>query len=295
MADEVTFVQLRTFAIAARAGSFAQAAEQLVISQPSVSEQIMMLEQRLGYRLFRRRRGTTPVLTTEGVAALEEIDTILKSRNNLSDIGRKPAAKILLRISVGRYIRENYLRQVFSRLFREYPDVEIDLQPLFPPAEITRLLEDGELEMAIYGESVADELQPYSRIICETSTVAIAPPGTQARVAAGECSLDDFQFICPGRRDLAARNAKQCLRELGLTPRLPTMFVDFVDALAQLVEDGKGIGVAIGYAVADRIAAGRVEALDIPLLPHRRLIARGPHAPKVARAIEDILCEELAV
>lgn len=295
MADEVTFGQLRTFAVAARTGSFAHAAEQLVISQPSVSEQIMMLEERLGYRLFRRRRGTTPVLTVEGEAALEEIERILNARSNLLEIGRQPAAKILLRISVGHYLRENYLRQVFPRLFREYPEVEIDLQPLFTPTEVTRMLEDGELEMAIYAESVHAEIQPHTRKICETTTVVIAPPGTRARLAAGECSLDDFQFIYPGRRDVAKRNAKQFLRSMGLTPRLPTMFVDFVDALAELVEDGKGIGVTMAYAVADRIAAGTVEVLDMHLPPLRRLIARAPGAPEVTRAIEDILCEALAV
>jgi DNA-binding transcriptional LysR family regulator len=173
--------------------------------------------------------------------------------------------------------------------------VEIDLQPLFPPAEVTRMLEDGELEMAIYAEPVDAEVQPHTRTICETTTVVIAPPGTRARLTAGQCSLDDFQFIYPGRRDLAARNAKQYLRDLGVTPRLPTMFVDFVDALAQLVEDGKGIGVTMTYAVADRIAAGTVEALDMPLIPLRRLIARSPRAPAVTRAIEDILCEALTV
>jgi DNA-binding transcriptional LysR family regulator len=73
------------------------------------------------------------------------------------------------------------------------------------------------------------------------------------------------------------------------------MFVDFVDALAQLVEDGKGIGVTMTYAVADRIASGAVEALDLPLPPLRRLVARSPRAPQVAGAIEDILCEALRV
>jgi len=295
MTDEVTFVQMRTFAVAARVGSFAHAAEQLLISQPSVSEQIKVLEQRLGYRLFRRRRGTTPVLTTEGQAALEEIEAILAARNNLLRIGRQESAKVLLRISVGRYLRENYLRQVFPRLFREYPDVEIDLQPLFPPAEVTRRLEDGELEMAIYAESVTEEVQPYTRTICETATVVIAPPGVRAQLAAGKCTLDDFQFIYPGRRDLAARNAKAYLRDMGMTPRLPTMFVDFLDALAQLIADGKGIGITMRYAVADKIADGSIEVLDIPLPPLRRLVARSPRAPDVARAVEDILCEALMV
>jgi len=293
--EDVTFAQLRTFALAARASSFAQAAERLDISQPSVSEQIKTLEDRLGCRLFRRRRGATSMLTSEGEQALEEVDRILAARNSLFELARKPAGKVLLRICVGRYLRDNYIKQAMSGIYRKYPNVELDLQPIVPPAEITRQLENGKFDMAVYSQPVDAEMQPYSRRVCETSMAMIAPAGTKARIAAGKCSLDDFQFIYPGPRDLAVRNARQSLRAMGLTPRLPTMFVDFVETLAQLVEDGQGIGCTMNYAVADRIADGRVEVLDLPIPPLRRIVARSPHAPEVAEAIEDMLCDALMI
>ena len=293
--EDVTFAQLRTFACAARASSFADAADQLDISQPSVSEQVKILEGRLGCRLFRRRRGTTPVLTSEGEEALEEVEKILAASRNLFKLGRKSADKVLLRISVGPYLAENYLRRLIPRIYREYPNVQIDLQPLVSSTEVTQLVESGELELAVYAEPTDADLQPYSRLICELSMVVIAPPGTRARLAAGECALEDFQFIFPGRREISARWARQCLRDLQLAPSAPTIFVDFVDALAQLVEDGKGIGRTMRYAVQDRIDQGRIEALDIPLPPIRRLVVRSPSAPPEARAIEDMLCQALTV
>src|SRR5690606_28476083 len=114
---------------------------------------------------------------------------------------------------------------------------------------------------------------------CPLPMVVIAPPGTRAALAAGRCSLSDFQYIFPGRREVSARWARQCLRDLNLAPDAPTIFVDFVDTLAQLVEDGKGIGRTMRYAVEDRIREGRVEALDIPLPPIRRVVVRSPSAP----------------
>ena len=295
MQEDVTFAQLRTFALAARASSFAQAAEQLDISQPSVSEQIKTLEDRLGCRLFRRRRGATSRLTPEGEQALEEVDRILAAKNNLFMLSRKPTAKVLLRICIGRYLRDNYIRQAMPGIYRKYPNVELDLQPLVPPAEITRQLEIGKFDMAVYSQPIDAKMQPYSRNVCETAMAMIAPAGTKARLAAGRCSLDDFQFIYPGPRDLAARNARQSLRDLGLAPSLPIMFVDFVETLAQLVEDGQGIGCTMNYAVADRIADGRVEVLDLPIPPLRRIVARSPHAPEEAAAIEDLLCDALLI
>ena len=73
------------------------------------------------------------------------------------------------------------------------------------------------------------------------------------------------------------------------------MFIEFIDGLAEMVEDGQGIGFTMEYAVADRLAAGRLEVLDISLPQMRRLIARSPHAPKEAETVEDMLCEVLAI
>jgi len=123
MLDDMTFAQLRTFACAAKAGSFALAAEQLNITQPSVSEQIKTLENRLGCRLFRRRSGTTPILTPGGEEALEEVEAILAASNNLIELCRRSVEKITLTIAVGPYLRENYVRQIIPRIYREYPNV----------------------------------------------------------------------------------------------------------------------------------------------------------------------------
>lgn len=295
MLEDVTFAQLRTFACAARAGSFAKAAEQLDISQPAVSDQIKALEDRLGCRLFWRRRGTVPVLTVEGQEALESVDSLLTICNSLLARSRMSTEKILLRISAGPYLRESYLRPLIPEIYRAHPEVEIDLQPSVAPGDVLRLIENGELDLAILGLSEAMGSPPHTRLVCEVPLVVVAPPGTRARLAAGECTLEDFQFIFPGHRDVSARWARQCLRELGLKPRLPPIFIEFADSLARMVEAGQGIAHLMAYAVADKIAAGRLEILDIPLSPMRRFVARSPHAPDVAQDIESMFCAALSV
>ena len=293
MVEDVTFAQLRTFACAARVGSFVQAADKLEISQPVVSEQIKALEDRIGQPLFRRRRGTTPVLTAEGEDALETVMIILAAHDRLMERGRASPGKVMLRISAGPFLRDNYLRALIPRIYREYPDIEIDLQPTTNAGEVMRQIASGALDLAIYAIPVEEAAPPQSRMICELPLVLVAAPGTRARLAAGLCALDDFQFIFPWRRDLGARWAKTFLRDLKLAPRIPPYFTEFVDAIPPMVEGGQGIGHLMAHSIADRIAAGRLEILDVPLSPMRRFIARSPHAPEVAKAIEEMLCEAL--
>lgn len=290
-----TFPQLRTFVCVARTGSFAQAAALLEISQPAVSEQIRTLEDRLGRRLFERRRGTTPMLTPDGDEALETVEQILEAYDSLFLRGLKSLVKTTIRISAGPFLREHYFRLLLPRLYRENPEVEFDLRSVGSPTEAEDLLQSGELDLAIYSLPSDESIPRSARAICDLPVVMVAPPGTRARLAAGECTLNDFQYIFPTHRDVGTRWARKCLRDLQLAPRFEPRFIEFIDALAEMVENGQGLGYITEQAVAGRIAAGRLEVLDLPVVRVRRVISRSPAISEKGRAIESFLCETLAM
>lgn len=79
----ITLRQLQIFVAVVRAGSFRRCAEQLGMSQVSVSEQVRALEQRLGARLFERVAGGSPVITEKGRSAHARIVDILGSVDEL--------------------------------------------------------------------------------------------------------------------------------------------------------------------------------------------------------------------
>src|SRR5215831_14164640 len=68
--------QLRYFVAVAQAGNFSRAAERCHVSQPSLSQQILKLERRLGQPLF-SRLGRRAVLTDAGRLLLERATLIL--------------------------------------------------------------------------------------------------------------------------------------------------------------------------------------------------------------------------
>jgi len=288
-----TLAQLRTFACVARTGSFVRAAEALEISQPAVSNQIKSLEISLGRQLFRRRRGTTPQLNENGEEVLKAVLDILSECDDLLTRGRRATQKVLIRISVGPYLRDAYLRPLTPRICRECPDVEIELHPMKSEARSMQLIENGFIDLAVFAVTEPTLERSAARSVGELPMVAVAPPGTKQRLSSGEVLLEDMQFIFPLRRDIGAPWARSQLRRLHLVPRTPLLFVEFADLVADMVEEGQGIAFLLAHTVSDRIASGHLEVLDLGLQPLRRVIARSPKAPEIAKKVEKLLIETL--
>lgn len=85
----MTLIQLQCFYTVAAVGSFSKAAEQLYISQPSVSKHIAQLEQELKLTLF-SRLGKNVLLTAEGRRILQYCSDILMSLEHMD----KEAARL---------------------------------------------------------------------------------------------------------------------------------------------------------------------------------------------------------
>src|SRR6202040_1263792 len=70
--------QLRYFAAVARTGNFSRAARECRVAQPSLSQQILKLEDEVGERLFERTRRRA-ILTPAGTLFLPHALSILES------------------------------------------------------------------------------------------------------------------------------------------------------------------------------------------------------------------------
>src|SRR5882672_7858521 len=121
--------QLRYVVAVARTGNFSRAAEQCHVSQPSLSQQILKLEDELGERLFDRMKRVAK-LTTHGEAFLRRAMHILHE----VDAAKREAAeaKDLLRgsmfVGVLPTIAPYLLPEPMAEFTEKYPGVEIVVQ-----------------------------------------------------------------------------------------------------------------------------------------------------------------------
>ncbi|WP_336980627.1 LysR family transcriptional regulator [Altererythrobacter fulvus] len=289
---DFTLQQLRTFVCAAKAGSFSRAADQLGISQPAVSDQISMLEDRLGCQLFIRRRGTTPLLTNDGTKLLESAELMLSASKEMR--GDNPGSRRQrVRLCIGPRLRDVYLKPVLPRLYREHPEIELVLMPLIRPDEVQSGFDRGRIDIVVY--SVGDMIGswPNVRHIAEVPTVLVAAPGTRARLDAGEVTLDELNYIIHSSEAQPEHWVERQFRHKGIKPARPFLYVEFPDIIQQMVEDGQGVAVLMYEQVAESVADGRLEVIVADLPPLQRVVARAPSATPAARIVEDFVLAAL--
>jgi len=119
---------LRAFVAVAQTANFTRAAEQLLISQPSLSYTIRQLEGYLGLRLFARTTRAT-VLTPNGEQFLVEAKAVLKRFDAALDRAARMARGELGRLRVGYLIGAavDHVPSVLRAFTERYPDVAVEL------------------------------------------------------------------------------------------------------------------------------------------------------------------------
>jgi len=286
--EDITLGQLRTFVCAARVGSFVKAADELGISQPAVSDQIGALERRLGQKLFNRRRGTTPTLTTQGHEALRQSGQILSASANL--FGNSAACRERVRIVIGPFLRDIYLKPLIGSIYRKFPGIDIDLLPAMPWAEALKRLEDDEVDLVLYSLANLDQTSRHATKVCDVPVVFVVSPQTKAALQSGTMKLEELEFVIPTRPDMVAeRWVLQMIQDLGISPANPPRYLDNSDMVLKIAKDGLGAAYLMLESAKAEIERGEIAALDLPLKPMSRMLAVAPGANKAARFIRDEL------
>lgn len=122
---------LQIFAVAARTGSFKQAAEQLHVTPQAVSLQMKSLEDQLGFRLFERRPAGI-CITASGQQLLEYVDRgvalIHRGVAKVSDQQQMP----VIRVSASPWFAVNCLLPRLPEFEAEHPDWQVAVSTSVP-------------------------------------------------------------------------------------------------------------------------------------------------------------------
>jgi LysR family transcriptional regulator of beta-lactamase len=115
---------LRAFEVAGRHGSFTAAATELNVTQTAVSRMVRLLEQRLGFALFRRHANALE-LTVQGQALLTGLTDSFDSIARLSEQVAAMRAGPVLTVGVGPTLAVNWLIPRLGRFYQSHPQIEV--------------------------------------------------------------------------------------------------------------------------------------------------------------------------
>ncbi len=139
---------LKTFLEVNRTRHFGKASDNLCVTQAAVSARIRLLEDHLGVALFTRARNNI-LLTTEGERLIPHAESVLLSWSRAKqEVALKKELKFQLNVGTTIGLWHFMLRDRLS-LFREsFADMALKLD-IYSPHELTRLIEEGVLDLAL--------------------------------------------------------------------------------------------------------------------------------------------------
>lgn len=121
----MTLVQMQYFAAVCRTLNVTHAAQELHLTQPTLSAAIRSLEAECGVELFHHRANSLS-LTDEGLVLLEEITPLLKSYDRIQNVVRDHMLdRRYVRLSFSTIAGGQICPQLCSRYHELYPDVQV--------------------------------------------------------------------------------------------------------------------------------------------------------------------------
>lgn len=166
----------RAFYVAAKYENFSQAAEELFVSQSSVSQAIRALEQALDLQLF-RRIGKKVRLSEEGTFLFKELgpafERISRSERMLHDY--KEMERGTIRIGASDTLCRHYLLESFARFRRSHPKLSMELINA-PSPEIASAVENGSVDIGFVIGRQSDYTMFHTEILQEVEEVFFTSP-----------------------------------------------------------------------------------------------------------------------
>lgn len=144
----MTLNQLRYFCTASRCHSITKAAEELYVTQPTVSVAIRDLEIEFGISLF-YRKGNQLILTQEGEAFYEKATYILQYCNELqADYSSMSRVKPPLRIGIPPMLSTVFFPELLTAFHQDHPEIAVVLEE-YGSVRACNLVQQDTLDLAL--------------------------------------------------------------------------------------------------------------------------------------------------
>ncbi len=281
---------LRTFCVVAQKENITHAADQLHISQPTVSLQVQALEREMGEKLL-ERRGPSVRLTPEGRILYQLVQPIAAGIDSLKETFAASLGKMEqgeLNIAVGQSTALYVLPKYLERFCAAYPGIRINLHNVEGQSGMKKLLED-QVDLAVGPLLHIPDTIVYKPFV-SFGSILITPENHPLAELKSKITLEDigpYGLILPPRNMSTWRMVDTVFRQHEV-PYSVAMEAGGWEIVKRYVEMGLGISI-----VTEVCLTGHEKIVAIPLcdyFPARSyglIVRRGKFfTPQAKRFIE---------
>lgn len=288
--------KLEAFAKVVELKSFSRAAEQLLLSQPTVSEHVRSLEDELGQRLL-DRLGRVVEPTPVGLVLYGYVRRILGLRAEAVEAVAQFGNRLVGRITVGAgTIPGTYvLPELIGRFRRRYPSIKATLQ-ISSSQIVADAVLAGDLELGVVGAKWVQKRLHWTKLFSDELTLVIPSDhrwASKESVTMAELVKEPFVMREPGsgtRRVFAHILVKYGISEGDLQE---VAEMGSTAAIKEAVKAGMGISVLSRCAVQDELECGRLKVLSLAEQDLKRSFYLIQRNRRVISPVATLFCEYL--
>ena len=285
--------KLRIFATVARLGSFTRASEALHMTQPTVSQQIAVLESQIGTPLIERQSRRLR-LTAAGEALLPYAEQLLALADTATAMTRAAAglADRTLRLGIGPTLATYLLPQLLRRFRELHPQHHVYIS-VGNTGELLDMVAADTVDVVLVGSPAEHPKVVVTPFRHDHLVVIVAPEDAWAERE--EVTVDEvrarFLFTREPGSALHA-SVERVLGSAALQAETCTQLAE-TEAIKRCVEAGLGVALIQGIAIGREVAAGTLHALALTGADDRRTYAfgvrRGRELPEAGNALLELL------
>ena len=264
-----TLRQLEVFEAIARLGSFTRAAEELFLTQPTVSMQVKKLADDVGLPLF-EQVGKKIYLTDAGHAMHKTSREIFNHYSHFEMVvadmkGMKQGALRLAVVTTAKY----FAPRLLGPFCQQYPGIEVSLK-VSNRERILERLADNQDDLYILGQP-PEELDAVAEAFLDNPLVVLAPANHplagKKRIPLTRLAQEPFLLREPGSGTRKA--LERLMSDHGLTIKM-RMELGSNEAIKQAIVGGLGVSVLSRHTLALDAPMGQLAILDVVGFPIER-------------------------
>lgn len=262
----INLKQLEAFVATAEYSSFTKAAEELFLTQSTVSSHISTLEKTLGIRLIQRSARQRVALTEEGERVYRDAKDILERCQALQDLKNHSQQNQLV-IGASSVPGQCLMPEIMGDYLSLHPDCRY-VQLRGDSIRIHQYLAQGKARLGFVG--VASNPREYHyHPVAEDRLVLITankePYQTLHRSGTSGLELLDRPMILREESSGTRQEMERCLRNMGISPESLNVIaqIDNPEAIRSSISRGLGVSIMSVLAAREYLLAGRLLSFEL--------------------------------